>query len=199
MVDGKEKLVLAAADSARLDRYPALLTLEDGTSVLIRPLEGSDETALLDFFRGIPEEERYWLREDVCHPAVIHQWITGLNYDRVLPLIAERDGVIIADGTLHRRGFGARHHLGELRLVVAPAYRSRGLGYAILAELMEIAQELGLDRLEAEIVTGAQTAAVEAIEQMGFEQAARLSNHLLGHDGARHDLVLYVYDLQEAQ
>ena len=185
--------------SALLDRFPTLLTLDDGTSVIIRPLEASDESALLGFFHGVPDEERYWLREDVSDPAVIHRWLTDLNYDRVLPLIAERDGVIIADGTLHRRGYGARHHLGELRLVVAPAYRSRGLGYAILTELTEIAQELGLDRLEAEIVTGAQTAAVEAIEQMGFDQAARLPNHLLGPHGERHDLLLFVFDLKEAQ
>jgi L-amino acid N-acyltransferase YncA len=181
----------------RLDSYPKLLTLEDGTSVTIRPLERPDEPALLGFFQSVPEEERYWLREDVSDPEIIHRWLLDLNYDRVLPLVAERDGAIIADGTLHRRGFGARHLLGEVRLVVAPAYRSRGLGYAILTELMDIAQESGLDRIEAEIVAGAQSAAFEAIEQMGFEQAARLQGHLIGLDGERHDLALFVIDLQD--
>jgi RimJ/RimL family protein N-acetyltransferase len=186
------------ADSTiRLDRYPKLLTLEDGISVIIRPLEPRDEPRLLSFFQSVREEERYWLREDVSDPSVIHRWLTDLNYERVLPLVAERDGVIIADGTLHRRGYGARHRLGEVRLVVAPAYRSRGLGYAILTELMEIGQESGLDRLEAEIVAGAQAAAFEAIEQMGFEQVARLPGHLIGLDGERHDLALFVIDLQD--
>ncbi len=189
---------MAVADrSVQLDRFPKPVTLDDGTSVIIRPLERDDESALLDFFTSVPEQERYWLREDVSDPAVIHRWLADLNYDRVLPLIAERDEAIIADGTLHRRGYGARHHLGELRLVVSPAYRSRGLGYALLTELTEIAVETGLDRLEAEIVAGAQTAAVEAIEQMGFEQVARLPNHLLGPDDARHDLILFVYALQD--
>jgi len=189
--------VTVVNSSVRLGQFPKLLTLEDGLSVVIRPLERGDEAALLSFFHSVPVEERYWLREDVSDPAVIHRWLADLNYDRVLPLIAERDGAIIADGTLHRRGYGARHHLGELRLVVSPAYRSRGLGYALLTELTEIAQESGLDRLEAEIVAGAQTAAVEAIEQLGFEQVARLQNHLLGPAGERHDLALFVYPLQE--
>jgi RimJ/RimL family protein N-acetyltransferase len=185
--------------SVQLDRFPMLLTLDDGTSVTIRPLERTDEEALLNFFASVPEEERYWLREDVSDRAVIHRWMMDLNYNRVLPLVAERDGSIIADGTLHRRGYGARHHLGEIRLVVSPGYRSRGLGYAILAELTQIAQESGLDRLEAEIVAGAQSAAVEAIEQLGFEQVARLPKHLLGPRGERHDLALFVFSLQEEQ
>jgi GNAT superfamily N-acetyltransferase len=191
--------VTVAGQLIHLDGFPKLLTLEDGTSVVVRPLQPPDEAALLSFFRGVPEQERYWLREDVADPEVIRRWLADLNYARVLPLIAERDGTIIADGTLHRRGYGARHHLGELRLVVSPAYRGRGLGYALLVELIEIAQASGLDRLEAEIVTGAQTAAVEAIEQMGFEQMARLPGHLVGADGARHDLALFVYRLQEEQ
>jgi GNAT superfamily N-acetyltransferase len=177
--------------------FPKTLTLEDGTSVVVRPLESGDEAALLSFFRGVPEDERYWLREDVSDPQVIHRWMTDLDYDRVLPLIAERDRAIIADATLHRRGFGARHFLGELRLVVSPAFRGRGLGYSLLAELTEIAQASGLDRLEAEIVSGAQTAAVEAIEQLGFEQVAVLPGHLCGPDGTRHDLALFVFPLQE--
>jgi L-amino acid N-acyltransferase YncA len=186
-----------ADGTIRLGRYPKILTLDDGTTVTIRPLERSDYAELLTFFQSVPEEERYWLRENVSDPAVIHRWLLDLNYDRVLPLVAERDGVIIADGTLHRRGFGARRLLGEIRLVVAPAYRSRGLGYAILTELMDLGQASGLDRLEAEIVAGAQNAAFEAIEQMGFEQVARLPAHLIGLDGERHDVALFVIDLQD--
>jgi L-amino acid N-acyltransferase YncA len=177
--------------------FPKPLTLDDGTSVVLRPLQPGDEEALLSFFQSVPESERYWLREDVSDPEVIHRWVQDLDYDRVLPLIAERDRAIVADATLHRRGYGARHFLGELRLVVSPAYRGRGLGYSLLTELMDIAQASGLERLEAEIVAGAQTAAAEAIEQIGFEQVAILPDHLRGPDGARHDLTLFVYSLQE--
>lgn len=180
-----------------LSNFPKSIILEDGISVTVRPLEVDDEAALLSFFRSVPESERYWLREDVSDPEIVRSWVAGLDYDRVLPLIAERDRTIIADATLHRRGYGARHYLGELRLVVSPAYRGRGLGYTLLAELTEIAQASGLDRLEAEIVSGAQTAAVEAIEQLGFVQAAVLQDHLRGPDGVRHDLALFVLPLQD--
>lgn len=177
--------------------YPKTLTLEDGLSLHVRPLERGDADNLLAFFRTIPESERYWLREDVSDPAVIRRWVADLDYDRVLPLVAIHDGVIVADGTLHRRGHGARHFLGEIRLVVSPAYRSRGLGYAMITELLEIAQAAGLERLEAEIVTGVQTAAMEAIGLCGFEQVAVLPNHLRDPLGHPHDLIIFTYLLQE--
>ncbi|MGI8551469.1 MAG: GNAT family N-acetyltransferase [Dehalococcoidia bacterium] len=182
---------------AASEEFPKTVTLEDGTTLSVRILQPSDEDALLAFFQGIPEQERYWLREDVSDPAVIHQWVSEIDYHRVLPLIASRDEAIVADATLHRRGYGARHSLGEIRLVVAPLFRGRGLGYALLAELTEIAQRAGLDRLEAEIVSGAQDAALEAIELIGFEQVAVLPGHLRDRDGNRHDLLLLVYVLQE--
>jgi GNAT superfamily N-acetyltransferase len=146
----------------------------------------------------VPEEDRWWLREDVSDPSVIRRWIADMDYDRVLPLLALSDNQIVADATLHRRGFGARHHIGEVRVVVAPAYRGLGLAYALIAELVEIAAAAGLSRLEAEIVGRAQSGALEAVEQLGFEQAAVIPDHLVGPDGGPHDLVYLVYHLGEA-
>ena len=108
----------------------------------------------------------------------------------------DRDGVMIADGT-RIAWDSARHSWQRFVLVVSPAYRGRGLGYSMLAELIEIAQTAGIERLEAEIVSGAQTAAVEAIEQFGFQQVARIQGHLRGPTGEAHDLTLYVFDLGE--
>ena len=178
-----------------LDAYPKELTLDDGQTVTVRPLRPGDQAALLAFFRAIPAEDRWWLREDVSDPAVIRRWITDLDYDRVLPLIALTDSTIVADATLHRRGFGARHHIGEVRVVVAPAYRGRGLGYTLLVELTEIATAAGLARLEAEIIARAQSGALEAVEQIGFERVAVIPDHLVGPDDRPHDLLYLVYHL----
>lgn len=178
--------------------YPKSITLADGVTVLVRPLTATDQAGLLSFFRGIPEDDRWWLREDVGDPAVIRRWITDLDYERVLPLVAIADGVIVADATLHRRGFGARRHLAEVRMAVAPAYRGRGLAYALLGELAEIAQAAGLARLEAEIVARAQTGALEAVEQFGFTEAAVIPDHLISRGGEPHDLIHLVYPLADA-
>ena len=180
-----------------LSIYPKTLLLEDGLTVTVRPLEWQDGPRLLAFFRTIPEADRWWLREDVSDPAVVKSWVDGLDYDRVLPLLAFDRDEIIADASLHRRGFGARAHLAEIRVVVAPAYRGRGLAYALIGELAEIATAAGIERLEAEIVAGAQSGALEAVELFGFEQVAVLPEHLRGPDGRRHDLIILVYRLTD--
>lgn len=181
-----------------LDAYPKRVDLSDGSAVTIRPLQPIDQPALLLFFRTIPEADRWWLREDVTDPAVVRRWVADLDYDRVLPLVAVTESQIVADATLHRRNFGARHHIGEVRVVVAPAYRGRGLAYALMAELLEVAAAAGLARLEAEIVARAQTGALEAVEQLGFEQMAVIPDHLVNPRGIPHDVIYLVYRLAEA-
>lgn len=178
-----------------LTRYPRSVSLEDGTTLQLRPLLREDAAALHRFFSGIPSEDRYWPREDVEDPNVILRWVGDLNYERVLPLVALRGQEIVADATLHRRGFGARRFTGEVRMVVAPPYRRRGLAYALMAELYEAAVEAGLQRLEAEIVQGAQAAALEAVEQFGFRQVAVLPDHLTGPAGESRDLHILVFQI----
>lgn len=177
--------------------YPRTLLLEDGGAVEVRPLRGSDSAALLRFFQGVPPTDRWWLREDVGDPTVIDHWIEHMDYDRVLPLVALSGKEIVADATLHRRGYGARAHIGEVRAVVAPALRGRGIAYALLGELVEIATAAGLERLEAEIAGGAQTGALEAVQLLGFEAVAVLPNHLRGPDGRRHDQIILVLALAD--
>ncbi len=183
--------------SSLLGAFPKPVELTDGSTVTVRPLRPGDLAALLACFRGIPEDDRWWLREDVSDAAVVQRWISELDYDRVLPLIALADDTIVADASLHRRGFGARRFLAEVRIVVAPAYRGRGLAYALLLELSEVAAAAGLTHLEAEVVAGAQSGALEAVEQMGFQRVASIAGHLVSRTGARHDLVHLVFPLSE--
>ena len=48
-----------------LEAYPKTIMLRDRTEAVIRPLAEGDKTALLNFFQRIPEEERYYLKENV--------------------------------------------------------------------------------------------------------------------------------------
>jgi GNAT superfamily N-acetyltransferase len=180
-----------------LDAYPKEITLDDGTVVTIRPLQREDEQALIDFFQRVPADDRFYLKEDVGNPDVVRRWVSELDYERVLPLIGLRDGEIVADATLHRRGWGARRHLGEIRIVVAPKMRRRGLALVMMAELIEIASAVGLERLQTEIVSGAEMPAFEVTQQAGFEQAVVVPDHLKGPDGKLHNLIILVLPLTD--
>jgi hypothetical protein len=72
-----------------LPGYPAAYLTEDNHQITIRPMVPGDEEALLDFFRTIPEEDRYYLKEDVIDPGVIQRWAKRLDYSRVLPLLVD--------------------------------------------------------------------------------------------------------------
>jgi L-amino acid N-acyltransferase YncA len=171
--------------------YPRELTLrDDGPSVLVRPLEREDERTLLDFFLRLPEEDRFFLKDDVTSPAVIRGWVEHLNYDRALPLVAcGDDGRIVAEAVLVRRRGNARSHVGEVRVTVDPEWRNRGLGTALIRELCDIANDAELDAVLLELVEGCEHSALEAAEAIGFVRAGRIEGGARDQQGRLHDLV----------
>ena len=54
------------------EAYPKEIMLRDGDKVSVRPLDPDDKVRLLEFFERIPEEERYYLKENVASAKVIH-------------------------------------------------------------------------------------------------------------------------------
>jgi len=177
--------------------YPKTLTLRDGSAVTVRPLRSVDRGALADFFCRVPEEDRKFLKDDVSRPEVIDAWCREINASRVLPLIAEAEGKVVADATLHRRTAGWLRHVGEVRLVVDPEYRRRGLGSRLVEELIQLAQAEGLDKLVAEM-TPEEGAARMAFERLGFRQVAVIPDLVRDQTGIARDLVILVLDLGTA-
>ena len=176
-------------------RFPKAVTLRDGSPVTIRPLVGADEPALLTFFRGIPEADRIFLKDDVTQAAVIAAWCRDLDYARTLPLVAESEGALVGDATLHQRPTGWKRHVAKVRLVVAPAYRAMGLGGSLIRELMAVAEQTDLEKLEAEFMVVQRTAIV-AFQKLGFVQvAAVFPNHVKDLTGKAQDLLVLVRDL----
>ena len=173
-----------------ISTYPKLLPLRDGEEVAIRPMVSGDEGTLLDFFLRLPEEDRFYLKDDVTAPGVIAGWVRDLDYERVFPLLAVQHDRIVGDATLHRRRGGAHRHMGEVRVTVDPALRGRGLGTALLRELVDCASQVGLETLVFELIEGVQDEAIDAARRAGFLVAARLANHVKDMQGTPHDLVI---------
>ena len=113
--------------------HPTSIVTDDGDEITLRPMLPDDKDGLLDFFRRMDEEDRFYLKEDVTSVIVISEWARTLDYSRTLPILAIVDGKIVAVGTLHYSRGGARRHIGEVRVVVDPEYRRRGLGRHLAA------------------------------------------------------------------
>lgn len=181
---------MATAVTYPIPGYPTVSLTADGAQMTLRPMVPGDEAALLAFFQSLPLDERLSLKDDVTNPSVIAQWAQGLDYGRVLPLLAFLDGKLVGDGTLHHRRAGARKHVGEVRVVVHPAYRNRGVGRGLLHKLIDLAGEQGLKQLLFEVVADTEQAARHTAQVLGFVPIATLPTHVCDAQGSLHDLII---------
>ena len=180
------------------EHFPKPAKLEDGTRIIIRPLIAQDEAALVDFFKAMPEEDLLYLRDDVKNPQVIKRWCQGLDYETTLPLIAEIEGKIVGDATLHQEMRGWKSHIGTVRVVIHPQHRGKGVGRQLMGELIQVALDIGLVKLDAEF-TAEQTRQIAIFERLGFVNMAVLPQHVKDVKGESHDLVIMVYDLRATE
>lgn len=177
-----------------LTDYPKRATLQDGRVVWLRPMVRDDEQKLLEFFRRLPPEDRLFLKDDVTRPEVIHTWAETLDYNRVIPVLAEHEGRILGDATLHRNRYGWSTHVGEIRLVTDPEFRRQRLGRMLAREIFFLALVLKLDKVVAEMMED-QKGAVRVFSALGFEQEATLRNHVRDLEGRHHNLIIMSQDV----
>jgi len=177
-----------------LEDYPRELCLPGGLECSIRPLVADDEQAFYDFFSAVPAEERLFIKHPIHDPAIIRAWCQNIDYERILPLLAWSDGRIVADASLHQQQGGWKRHIGRVSVLVHPEYRGRGLARMLVAELLDIARNLGLERMEAEFI-GGQERALKVFGMLGFEQLVRLPDYVKDMQAVTHDYVLMGLEL----
>jgi RimJ/RimL family protein N-acetyltransferase len=177
-----------------LKGFPKQVVLRDGSPVSLRLMVATDEARLVAFFRRLPPEDRQFLKDDVTQVEIIRAWCRDLDYHRVLPILAEREGEIIGDATLHRQPTGWMRHVGKIRVVTDPFFRRRGLASALAREIFYVALQVGLDKMVAEVVVD-QIPAVKVFERLGFRQEALLAGHILDLHGRKHDLLILTTDI----
>ena len=174
--------------------FPKSLTLKDGLQCHLRPLEAADEKAFHEFFLAVPHQERMFIKHRVTEPEVIRGWCENIDLGRNLPLLAVHEGQILADATLHQQLGGWKRHIGRVSVLVHPGYRGRGLARALVAEIMEIARHLGLEKMEAEFIAQ-QEAAMKIFGLLGFSTLLRLPDYVKDMQAVTHDYVLMGLDL----
>jgi|SRR5688572_30241705 GNAT superfamily N-acetyltransferase len=174
----------------KLAAFPKQISMPTGPPITLRPMVPQDVEALLAFFRRIPDNERYFLKDDVVSEATVNGWAEQLDYDRALPLLALDGDRICADGVLIRHRGDARSHYAEVRVVVDPEYRQRGLGTALLRELIDIAWDAELESVQGEFVRDIQEDALQAVKAFGGTEVGTIRDAVRDHDNVPHDVVL---------
>lgn len=180
-----------------LDDYPREVVTKDGAPILIRPVVREDEAPLNEFFGRIPEEELWFLRDNMGEPDALHEWIENLDFDRAIPMVAvkEEDNTIIANLRLHRRPSKCMKHIGHLRIMVDPAYRHQRVGTWMLLDMIKLAMDMEIEKLVAEFVAGVEEAAINAAYKLDFFEQAVLKDYVKDPQGHRRDLIIMVKNL----
>lgn len=178
----------------QIKNFREMVTLKDGAYVLLRPMNGSDEKHLFEFYSAIDDNDMRYFRHYVKDPSVIRNWTENLDYSKVLPILALVKDHVVGSASLHFFE-GPKRHIGEVRLFLSKDFRKRGLGMKMIRALIEIARKHGLSILQAEVIAE-QTRVVKAFEAMGFKPQAVLEDYFLFPDGDSRDVVLITLPLR---
>jgi len=174
--------------------YPKNIQLRDGREVILRPLAQDDFERLYSFFGALPEEDRQFLGHDVSDPDLIRKWTDDVNFERVIPLVALDADRIVGDGTLHIASQGWMRHVGQIRLVTARSHRGTGLGTLIARDLVALAAERSLQKLQAHVIEDS-LGPVRMFEAAGFNKVAVIKKLVRDQHGTERDLAIMINDV----
>lgn len=157
----------------------------------IRHLELADREALTRFLDRIPEADRTFFKEDVDDPTVVDGWVQPGPARTIAIEDAEVIGWL---SVLPLHGWSS--HVGEVRLIVDPAHRGRGVGRALARRAVVEALELGLEKMVVEVIA-VQDPTIAMFRSLGFDPEALLSDHVRDRAGEMRDLLVLSHSVQE--
>jgi len=179
-VDARIVLDKSAIDSASpfphlvITPYPTKYVvpwrMQDGTEVLLRPIEPEDEPLEHEMLTTLSEESLRGRFFQVIK-NITHEMLTrycNIDYDREMALVGEvREGDkrrIIGIGRLISEPDFKK---GEFAVVVHDDYQGRGLGYKLVDMLIGVGHEKGLEKIFGIVLTE-NKAMIRICEELGF-------------------------------
>jgi L-amino acid N-acyltransferase YncA len=157
------------------------------------PLEQAHLEAVRAFLNGLPDEDATFIKEDVRDPSVAAGWCRGGDGARRFVAL-DGDRVAGIASVVPLVGWSA--HVGELRLVVAPRARGKGLGRALARRALREAFELGLEKIVVEVVAE-QEHAIRMFDELGFRGEALLERHIRDRHGGLRDLLVLAHAVDD--
>lgn len=152
--------------------------------IQIRPIVVSDTAAVRTLIEGLSERDRTLMNEDLSKPGAVEQWVSGDGM-RFVAL----DGDTAVGLLVLVPGLAWRRHVAQLRIVVDPTRRRRGVGRALARRGLVEAVGGGHTKLLVEVLAD-DDAAVAMFTAIGFDPEGLLVDHVRDHNGATHDLML---------
>ena len=122
------------------------ITLPDGSQVQLTQMNASHRDAILTFARSLPEADLLFLSMDITNPKIVDRWLRQIESGRTRSLLAYDGEQAIGYANVHRNPTPWMRRVGEIRVNVAPQFRSRGLGRALIHRAFDMARDMGLKK-----------------------------------------------------
>lgn len=175
-------------------RYPRTADIKDGQATL-ELMSPAMEQEVAAFANSLPSHDLLFLRRDITQPKVLSAWSAQIASGEITSLIARNGDEMLGCSAVVVDKHSWSPHVGELRVLVGPAGKDRGLGRVLIQESFLLALSLGLQKLTAQM-TPDQTAAIAVFEEMGFTAEALLKDHVQDQQGTKHDIVILSHDVE---
>ena len=165
-------------------------------SPTIRPMVPSDEAAVLAFANQLPVRDLLFLPRDIRHPKVVRAWVEEMESGSYTTLLALEGNVVIGCGTVAKDILSWSGHVAEIRCVLSPAARGRGVGLKLIQATFRIALLSGAEKIIAQMTTD-QAGAMSSFEGLGFTPEAILRDHVKDEAGTCYDLVVFAHRVSD--
>ena len=165
------------------------VTLKDGRAVTIRTMRPDDVQRSFEFFCGLPEDDRKYLRVDVTRRDLVERRTLEAGERGIRRLVAGHDDGIVADGALELEGHGWGDNVAEVRLIVGRAWQRLGLGMLVARELFHLAASHRVDRIVARLMRP-QAGAHRIFKRLGFNEEFLIPEHVRDQSGVWQDLII---------
>lgn len=145
------------------------------SEISIRHVEPSD----LEGVRALyAQQSSYAGTLQLPHPksALWQPRVSGDN-NNIYSLVALIDGQIVGQIGLHLDSSARRKHVSNLGMAVSESHRGKGIGSALLSEVINLAENwLAITRIELEVYTD-NLAAIALYKKHGFEIEGTAKNY----------------------
>lgn len=162
------------------------------------PLNSGHVEAVLRFVSGLDDSDLAFISEQADDPDRVAKWASGEGRGRHWVVLDENGPgepeVVALTAVVPLRGWAS--HVGELRLVVRPDHRGRGLGQQLIRFALVQAVRMELLKVQVDVVADAEKR-VAMFTELGFTPEALLADVFRTRGGELHDLMILSYPVAQ--
>jgi ribosomal protein S18 acetylase RimI-like enzyme len=163
---------------------------ENADGFVVRPAGPGDARSFLTLWRSVVGE-RTFVRSDSVHGSVrtFRKRFRSSWTNEEANLVAVHGDRVIGHLSVSREEHPVTRHVASLGMAVAPEWRGRGVGSALMAEAIAWARTHGVEKLALSVYPDNQRA-LALYAKFGFVEEGRLTGHSRKSIGYRDEIVM---------